>query len=39
MSFASNDSATKQSAGIAITAEEIAEKGITASEEIGRAHV
>lgn len=36
MSFASNDSATKQSAGIAITAEEIAEKGITASEDVAR---
>ncbi|MEU7993290.1 1,2-phenylacetyl-CoA epoxidase subunit PaaC [Rothia amarae] len=36
MSFASNDSATKQSAGIAITAEEIAEKGITASEGVAR---
>lgn len=36
MSFASNDSATKQSAGIAITAEEIAEKGIKASEEVAR---
>lgn len=36
MSFASNDSATKQSAGIAITAEEIAEQGITASEDVAR---
>lgn len=36
MSFASNDSATKQSAGVAITAEEIAEKGITASEDVAR---
>lgn len=36
MSFASHDSATKQSAGIAITAEEIAEKGITASEDVAR---
>ncbi|MDO5633547.1 MAG: 1,2-phenylacetyl-CoA epoxidase subunit PaaC [Micrococcus sp.] len=36
MSFATNDSATKQSAGVAITAEEIAESGATASEEVAR---
>lgn len=34
MSFATNDSATKQSAGVAITAEEIAESGDTASEAV-----
>lgn len=34
MSFASNDSATKQSAGNAITAEEIAENGTKASEDV-----
>ncbi|PNL18743.1 MULTISPECIES: 1,2-phenylacetyl-CoA epoxidase subunit PaaC [Micrococcus] len=34
MSFATNDSATKQSAGVAITAEEIAESGSTASEAV-----
>ncbi|MCT2006405.1 phenylacetate-CoA oxygenase subunit PaaC [Micrococcus lylae] len=34
MSFATNDSATKQSAGAAITAEEIAESGVTASEAV-----
>ncbi|WIK81490.1 1,2-phenylacetyl-CoA epoxidase subunit PaaC [Micrococcus lylae] len=34
MSFATNDSATKQSAGVAITAEEIAESGATASEAV-----
>ncbi|MEX3610954.1 1,2-phenylacetyl-CoA epoxidase subunit PaaC [Rothia sp. LK2588] len=36
MSFASHDSATKQSAGVAITAEEIAESGVLASEEVAR---
>lgn len=36
MSFATNDSATKQSAGNAITAEEIAESGIKASEDVAR---
>ena len=34
MSFATNDSATKQSAGVAITAEEIAESGAKASEAV-----
>ena len=34
MSFASNDSATKQSAGNAITAEEIAENGTKASDDV-----
>ena len=34
MSFASHDSATKQSAGIAITAEEIGASGVTASEDV-----
>ena len=34
MSFASHDSATKQSAGVAITAEEIGESGVTASEDV-----
>ncbi|MGY5318412.1 1,2-phenylacetyl-CoA epoxidase subunit PaaC [Neomicrococcus lactis] len=34
MSFASHDSATKQSAGVAITAEEIGESGAVASEDV-----
>ena len=34
MSFATNDSATKQSAGVAITAEEIAESGAKASDAV-----
>jgi len=34
VSFATNDSATKQSAGVAITAEEIAESGAKASEAV-----
>lgn len=34
MSFASHDSATKQSAGIAITAEEIGASGVTAPEDV-----
>lgn len=34
MSFATNDSATKQSAGVAITAEEIAASGAQASEAV-----
>ena len=34
MSFATNDLATKQSAGVAITAEEIAESGAKASEAV-----
>ena len=36
MSFATNDSATKQSAGVAITAEQIAESGARASEQVAR---
>lgn len=36
MSFATNDSATKHTAGVAITAEEIAESGAKASEEVAR---
>ncbi|WP_261623901.1 1,2-phenylacetyl-CoA epoxidase subunit PaaC [Nesterenkonia marinintestina] len=36
MSFASHDSATKQSQGDAITAEEIADSGATASEDVAR---